>query len=268
MTEQIQTSNESLEENQQNTPKNLLAERFRGFYPVVLDVETAGFNPKTDALLEVAAITLKFNENGDLVRDQSFHYNIEPFHGSVLNEENLKFLGIDPYNPLRGAVSEKDSLIPLFKALSKLAKANGCKRTVLIGHNAHFDHSFIMAANERLNYKRCPFHPFSVIDTASLSSVFLGQSVLRVACLTAGIEFDNSQAHGALYDTEREAELFCYFVNKLKSLGGWPLPPDVQKVAQEAAIDKSVYHKETTTSDSTTDNTTTNNQENSEATVK
>ena len=36
-----------------------LCDRFRGFYPVVIDVETAGFNAKTDALLEIAAITLK-----------------------------------------------------------------------------------------------------------------------------------------------------------------------------------------------------------------
>ena len=33
-----------------------LADRFRGFLPVVVDVETGGFNPATDALLEVAAM--------------------------------------------------------------------------------------------------------------------------------------------------------------------------------------------------------------------
>jgi len=43
-------------------PSSLLAQRFRGYYPVVIDVETAGFNAKTDALLEIAATLLGMNE--------------------------------------------------------------------------------------------------------------------------------------------------------------------------------------------------------------
>ena len=35
---------------------NLLKHRFRGYLPVVIDVETAGLNAKTDALLELAAL--------------------------------------------------------------------------------------------------------------------------------------------------------------------------------------------------------------------
>ena len=38
----------------ENAQLNGLCDRFRGFYPVVIDVETAGFNAKTDALLEIA----------------------------------------------------------------------------------------------------------------------------------------------------------------------------------------------------------------------
>lgn len=239
------TTNITLEENTTTTiptPEELMKNRFRGFLPVVIDVETAGFNPKTDALLEVAAVTLKFNEEGLLVKDQSFHFNIEPFEGANLEEANLKFLGIDVTNPLRGAVTEKTALIPLFKDISKLVKANGCKRAVLVGHNAHFDHSFIMAATERLNYKRSPFHPFSVLDTSTLSSVFLGQSVLSVACQTIGLEFDNSQAHSALYDTEMTADLFCYFINRLQELKHWPLALDMQERAELASQNKDRYH--------------------------
>ena len=179
------TTNITLEENTTTTiptPEELMKNRFRGFLPVVIDVETAGFNPKTDALLEVAAVTLKFNEEGLLVKDQSFHFNIEPFEGANLEEANLKFLGIDVTNPLRGAVTERTALIPLFKDISKLVKANGCKRAVLVGHNAHFDHSFIMAATERLNYKRSPFHPFSCTlssnpNSSAISYFILSRSV-------------------------------------------------------------------------------------------
>ncbi len=209
-----------------------LAERFRGFYPVIVDVETAGFRPETDALIEVAACTVKFTDSGDLVRDESYHANILPFPGANLEKSNLDFLGVDPYDPERNAVSEESFLRPLFKTLSKKARAAGCTRCILVGQNGSFDHGFIMAAAERLNAKRCPFHPFSVIDLATLSMVLIGQSVLRVAVETSGLEFDGKRAHGAEYDAEIETDLFCRLINRYRDLGGWPLPPDMQKRAR------------------------------------
>ena len=88
----------------------------------------------------------------------------------------------------------------------------------------HFDHSFMMAAAERASLKRNPFHPFATFDTAALAGLALGQTVLSKACQTAGMDFDSTQAHSALYDTERTAVLFCEIVNRWKRLGGWPLP--------------------------------------------
>lgn len=55
-----------------------MAERFRGYLPVVIDVETAGFNAKTDALLEIAAVTLTMDEQGYLIVDQSFVAEVAP----------------------------------------------------------------------------------------------------------------------------------------------------------------------------------------------
>ncbi len=72
-----------------------LCDRFRGFYPVVIDVETAGFNAKTDALLEIAAITLKMDEQGWLTPDTTLHFHVEPFEGANLQPEALAFNGID-----------------------------------------------------------------------------------------------------------------------------------------------------------------------------
>src|SRR5690554_1604363 len=197
--------------------------RFRGYMPVVIDVETAGFNAKTDALLEIAAVTLRFNDDGMLVPDQTLHYHIEPFEGANIEQAAIDFNGIDPHSPLRGAVDESAALKEMFKPIRKAQKDAGCQRCILVGHNATFDHGFVMAAAERANLKRNPFHPFVTFDTAALAAVFLGQTVLLKACQAAGIEFDNKQAHSAVYDTERTAELFCYMVNRYKTLGGWPL---------------------------------------------
>lgn len=207
-----------------NTPLHSLCDRFRGFYPVVIDVETAGFNAKTDALLEVAAITLRMDQNGWLSTDETLHFHVNPFEGSVLQPEALAFNGIDPHNPLRGAVNEYQALHAIFKMVRKGMKDTGCSRAIMVAHNATFDHGFMMAAAERTCLKRNPFHPFVTFDTAALSGLAFGQTVLAKACIAAGMKFDSSQAHSALYDTEQTALLFCEIVNRWKKLGGWPLP--------------------------------------------
>ncbi len=202
---------------------DLLAQRFRTFYPVVIDVETGGFNSKTDAVLEVGAVLLTMNDAGDLEIDQTFFHRVIPFDGANIEEAALKFTGIDPYHPLRIARTEKDVFQSLFQIVREAQKAHQCKRSILIGHNAHFDHGFVNAASERHNLKRNPFHPFSSFDTATLSGLAYGQTVLSRACEAAGIAFDENEAHSARYDAEKTAELFCAIVNRWKTLGGWPL---------------------------------------------
>ncbi|MBV1910123.1 MAG: ribonuclease T [Kangiellaceae bacterium] len=197
--------------------------RFRGFFPVIVDVETGGFNPQTDALLEAAAVTLKFDELGNLALNKEFQFNIEPFEGANIEQAALEFTGIDPTNPLRFAVEESVALRSLFSDIRTLQKEVDCQRSVLVGHNSAFDIAFILAAAERIKAKRNPFHPFTSFDTATLSGLALGQTVLAKACELAGIKFDANEAHSALYDAQKTAELFCYIVNRWKKLGGWPL---------------------------------------------
>lgn len=207
-----------------NLNSGMLKQRFRGYLPVVIDVETAGFNSQTDALLEIAAVLLDFNAQGDLVPVATHHAHIKPFEGANIEQSAIDFNGIDPYSPLRGAIDENDALKDIFKAIRKAQKAAGCQRSVLVGHNATFDHNFVMAAAARNSIKRNPFHPFVTFDTASLAALTLGQTVLAKACITAGISFDGKEAHSAIYDTERTAELFCWMVNRWRDLGGWPMP--------------------------------------------
>ncbi|MFY8299446.1 ribonuclease T [Pseudoalteromonas sp. SS15] len=204
--------------------QTLFSQRFRGFFPVVIDVETAGFNKDTDALLEIAATTLKMDDEGVLSLDQTLHFHVKPFEGANIEQAAIEFNGIDPFSELRGAEDEDVVIKEICKMVRKAQKAAGCSRSVVVAHNAAFDHGFLNAAIERNKIKRTPFHPFVSFDTTSLAGLALGQTVLAKACRTAGIEFDNSQAHSALYDTERTAELFCFIVNKWQALGGWPLP--------------------------------------------
>lgn len=202
---------------------SFLSNRFRGYYPVVIDVETAGFNAKTDALLEIAAALIDVDNENRLIIGQTLHFNVSPFEGANLEPSALEFTGIDPYNPLRMAVDESDALKAIFKEIRRKLKLYGCNRAVMVAHNSAFDMGFVNAAVERANIKRNPFHPFVSFDTTTLSALSLGQTVLAKACKTAGIEFDQKEAHSALYDTTKTAELFCYIVNRWQLLGGWPL---------------------------------------------
>ncbi len=201
----------------------LMAQRFRGYLPVVVDVETAGFNAQTDALLEIAAVVLGMDEEGMLIPEQTISCNVAPFAGANLEKSALEFTGIDPHSPLRGAIDEKEALETIFKPIRKAVKANGCKRAILVGHNASFDLSFVNAAVERCAIKRNPFHPFSSFDTATLAGLAFGQTVLARACDIAGMEFNSREAHSARYDTEKTAELFSLIINRWKELGGWDM---------------------------------------------
>lgn len=198
-----------------------LASRFRGYLPVVIDVETGGFNKDTDALLEIAAVIPDMDEDGFIYPAHSLFFRIEPFEGANIEQAALDFTGIKLNHPLRMAVSETHALGEIFKSVRKSMKAAGCKRAILVGHNSHFDLGFVQAAAERCAIKRNPFHPFSSFDTATLAGLAYGQTVLSKACQAAGIDFDNDEAHSARYDTEKTAELFFGIVNRWKELGGW-----------------------------------------------
>ncbi|MBY5926003.1 ribonuclease T [Halomonas denitrificans] len=215
--------------------RELMAQRFRSFLPVVVDIETGGFNPESDALLEIAAVTLTMDPEGNLLPDATFAYHIEPFAGANVEQSALDFTGIRLDDPLRQqvAVTEAEALGEIFRPVRKAIKAHGCTRAILVGHNAAFDHGFLNAATNRCDIKRNPFHPFSSFDTASLAGLVYGQTVLARACRAAGIDFDNNAAHSARYDTERTAELFCAMVNRYKDLGGWRLAQQEQGMEED-----------------------------------
>lgn len=200
--------------------KSAIAERFRGFLPVVVDVETAGFNSETDALLEIAAVTLRMDLNGNLQPHETHSAHVKPFPGANLEASALAFTGIDPHHPLRIALGEAEALRKIFTPVRHAVKTTGCTRAILVGHNPSFDLSFVRAAVERTGIKRNPFHQFSTFDTATLGGLAYGQTVLARAMKAANIEWDESQAHSAVYDTEKTAELFCTIVNRWKAMGG------------------------------------------------
>jgi len=196
--------------------ESTMANRFRGFLPVVVDVETGGFNAKTDALLEIAAVLVDFGDGGILTRGETFRYHVKPFEGANLDPASLAVNGIDPDHPLRPAIDERDALQRVFREVRRAVRESRCQRAILVGHNAAFDLAFLNEAIERSAIKRNPFHPFSCFDTATLCGLAFGQTVLARAVAAAGFEWDEESAHSAAYDAEITADLFCEVVNRFQ----------------------------------------------------
>jgi ribonuclease T len=192
--------------------------RFRGYLPVIVDIETAGFDPKKNALLEIAAVIVEYDHQYQLHITESYSTHIIPFKNAELDAAALKFNGIDPYHPFRMAIEEKQALDKMFKPIKIAVKRNQCSRAILVGHNPAFDISFLNAAIKRSHIKRSPFHPFSTFDTATLGGLMYQQTVLAKIAEAAGMEWDNKLAHSALYDATQTAELFCKIINRWQKL--------------------------------------------------
>ncbi len=190
-----------------------LNKRFDGYLPVVIDLETTGVNALQNGLLEIAAISVVLNEDQQYQVDDNFFCHVLPFEGAKLDPKAMAITKIDPYHPFRFAVDEKKALTKLFDFTSALVKKHQCRRAVLVGHNAHFDLGFITAAMKRCAIKSSPFHAFTCFDTATLSGLVYGKTILAKALKEAGIDFDSDKAHSALYDAEKTAELFCKILN-------------------------------------------------------
>ena len=196
-----------------------MAERSRGYLPVVVDVETGGFDWNRHALLEIAAIPIDLDEHGQLVPGEVTSAHVVPAEGTLIDPKSLEVTGIVIDHPFRFAKPERDALDHIFAAVRTAVKKHGCQRAILVGHNAHFDLNFLNAAVARVAHKRNPFHPFSVFDTVSLAGIAYGQTVLARAVQAAGLPWRSEDAHSAVYDTDRTAQLFCRVVN------AWPAPP-------------------------------------------
>jgi len=195
-----------------------MAQRFRGFLPVVVDVETGGFDSSRHALLEIAVQPILIEPDGRLRPGEITSTHVVPFPGSVLDPKSLEITGIDPDHPFRAARDERPALDHVFAPVRAAIHAAGCQRAILVGHNAFFDLGFINAAVARTGHKRNPFHPFSTFDTVTLAGMAYGQTVLSRAVHAAGLEWNNDEAHSAVYDTERTAQLFCNIVNRWHAL--------------------------------------------------
>ncbi|MDN5849140.1 MAG: ribonuclease T [Nitrococcus sp.] len=199
-----------------------IAGRFRSFLPVVVDIETGGLNASTDAVLQLAAVIVRMDEDNRIFPAGTYSTHVEPFDGANIDPKSLELNRIDPNHPLRMAKPEAEALQHIFLPIRREIRETGCTRAILVGHNSWFDLCFLNAAVARTGIRRNPFHPFSSFDTATLGGLAFGQTVLARAVKACGSSWDGREAHSAIYDAEKTAELFCAIVNRWDQLNGFP----------------------------------------------
>ena len=192
---------------------NWMQERFRSFLPVVVDIETGGCNEKTDALLEFAAIIIGVDKDFKLFEKKIIHYHVHPFEGANIEEDALKVNGINPYSPLRLALTEQEMLTTAFRKIHVALEYYRCTRAILVGHNSFFDLKFLNEAANRCRIRDNPFHKFSSLDTVTLGALAYRQTVLSKIAAAAGYEWDSNSAHSALYDAQVTSHIFRKIFN-------------------------------------------------------
>src|SRR3546814_15283297 len=108
-----------------------MAERFRGYLPVVVDVETGGFDWNRHALLEIAAVPIELDDAGRFVPGEVASAHLEPAPGTSIDPKSLEVTGIILDHPFRMAKPEKAALDHVFAA--EIGRASGRERVFTDG---------------------------------------------------------------------------------------------------------------------------------------
>ncbi|MCM1120006.1 MAG: PolC-type DNA polymerase III [bacterium] len=166
---------------------------------VVFDIETTGFSPVNNRIIEIGAVKV---EQGEITERFSSFVNPDvpiPF-------EIEKLTGINDSMVVDAPTIE--DVLPQF-----LEFCEGC---VLVAHNASFDMSFIME-----NCKRQGFSDqFTYVDTVGIARILLpnqAKHTLDAVAKSMGVSLENH--HRAVDDAEATARIFEKFIPLLRENG-------------------------------------------------
>ena len=163
---------------------------------VVFDIETTGFSPVNNRIIEIGAVKVS---GGEIVDRFSTFVNPDvpiPFEIEKLTSIRDEDVMDSP---------QIDVILPQF-----LQFCEGC---IMVAHNASFDMSFIMENCRRLGYPQ----EFTYVDTVGISRVLLknqSKHTLDAVAKTLGISLENH--HRAVDDAECTAHIFVKFIKMLE----------------------------------------------------
>ncbi len=166
---------------------------------VVFDIETTGFSPVTNRIIEIGAVKVA---GGEITDRYSTFVNPDvpiPF-------EIEKLTGINDNMVIDSPMIEE--ILPQFLAF--------CEDAVLVAHNANFDMSFIIENAKRLDMER----EFTYLDTLGLARMLFpsqNKHTLDAMAKILGVSLENH--HRAVDDAEATAQIFVKLLAMLKEDG-------------------------------------------------
>lgn len=166
---------------------------------VVFDLETTGFSPETNRIIEIGAVKV---QNGKIVDKFSTFVNPQvpiPFRIEQLTSINDSMVIDAP------VIAD---ILPEFMKF--------CEGCVMVAHNADFDMSFIKKNCQRLDI---PCKP-TIVDTVALARVLLpnlNRFKLDTVAKALGVSLENH--HRAVDDARCTAEIFVKFIEMLRERG-------------------------------------------------
>ena len=185
--------------------------RFRGFMPVVIDVECGGFIPYRCTVGNCRSV-VGDSGDGSLAAWGNWRYHVQPFPAPTSNGVT-RCDGLSILFTRYAQRFQRRSAHAIVQEISQAMKDNDCTRAILVGHNACFDLNFLNAAVARTEIKRNPFHPFSSFDTATLAGVAFGQTGYRSRFKRPESLGIRTNAFGA-YDAQQTADCFARSANE------------------------------------------------------
>ena len=163
---------------------------------VVFDIETTGFSPVNNRIIEIGAVKVSEGEITD-----KFSAFINP--QVPIPFEIEKLTGINDSMVMEAPTVDK--VLPKFLAF--------CEGAVMVAHNAGFDMSFI-EQNSRLLDLPCEF---TVVDTVAMARVLLPElNRYKLDTVAKALNISLENHHRAVDDAGATAEIFVKFVKMLK----------------------------------------------------
>ncbi len=166
---------------------------------VVFDLETTGFSPENNRIIEIGAVKV---QGGKITDKFSTFVNPQvpiPFRIEQLTSINDSMVIDAP--PI-------EQILPQFMEF--------CEGCVMVAHNADFDMSFIKKNCMRQGMECRP----TIVDTVGLARILLpnlNRFKLDTVAKALGVSLDNH--HRAVDDAGCTAEIFVKFIDMLKSRG-------------------------------------------------
>ncbi len=105
----------------------LMSRRFRGFLPVVIDVETGGFNSRTDALLEIAAVFIDIDASGTLSRGCHPQLPCAAVSGCATGPGLAERHRHRSLSSVAAALPEREAIQRIFREVRHQLKAYDCR---------------------------------------------------------------------------------------------------------------------------------------------